>query len=76
MIKDAAYFEEYISAKRERIFTIKTSKNFTDTEKNNLIAMYNNDIAQLQRLENAIALRELKKRKAAVYIKLHKYETR
>lgn len=74
-MKQTDRFADYIESKQKTIAQIKCNRNFTDQEKEKLIATYNVDIQQLNRLQAAIYHRELRRTKQQQFIKLLNYET-
>lgn len=68
-------FEDYKASKQKTIGQIKLNNNFSDQEKKELIAKYQNDILVLNRLQLALMQRELRRAKMNQLAKLHRYET-
>ena len=74
-MKEIDISDSYIKSKEESILKIKNCVNFTDQEKQKLIARYKNELDKLRSLQSrfeAIELRRIKERQLS---KFYNYET-
>ena len=68
-------FQECIQSQEARILKIKVSPLFSDQEKNDMVAECRQEIERINRLQLALAHRELKRSKRTQFVHLKGYET-